>query len=64
MVGMRNGFKILAGKLEGKRPLARYGRRWEILRKWVWEGVGWMQVAEDRDQWRGIVNTVMDLRVS
>jgi hypothetical protein len=33
------------------------------LRQIVWEGVDWMQLAQDRDQWRALVNTVMKLRV-
>jgi hypothetical protein len=51
---------------EGKRPLGRSRRRWEdirmVLRVIRWEGVDWMHLAQDRDQWQGPVNTVMYIR--
>jgi hypothetical protein len=55
-------------KTEGKRPLGRPRRRWEEnirmnLGEIGWEGVDWMHLAQDRDQWRAVVNTVMNLRV-
>jgi hypothetical protein len=64
-----NAYKILVGKPEGKRPLGRPRHRWEgnirlDLGKIEWEEVGWMHLAQDRDQWRVPVNTVMNLRVS
>jgi hypothetical protein len=64
----RNAYMILVGKPEGKRPLARPRRRWVYnikmdLRQIVWGGMGWIDVAQDRDQWRSLVNTVMNLRV-
>jgi hypothetical protein len=64
----RNAYSILVGKPEGKRPLASPRHRWEEnirmdLREVGWEGVGWMHLARDRDQWRAPVNTVMNLRV-
>jgi len=51
-----------------KKPLGRSRRRWEDniridLREIGWEVVDWMNMAEDRDQWRTVVNTVMNLRV-
>jgi hypothetical protein len=57
------------GKPEGKRPLGRPRRRWvdniEMdLGEIGWDGVDWIELAQDRDQWRGLVNTVMNLRVS
>jgi hypothetical protein len=59
---------ILVGKPEGKRSLGRPRRRWEDtikmdLREIGWGGMGWIDLTQDRDQWRDIVNTVMNLRV-
>jgi hypothetical protein len=56
------------GKPEGKRPLGRPRYRWMDtikidLRGIGWDGMNWIDLAEDRDQWRAFVNTVMDLRV-
>jgi hypothetical protein len=50
------------------RPLGRHRRRWEDnirmdLREIGWEDVNWIHLAQDRDQWRAVVNTVMNLRV-
>jgi hypothetical protein len=51
-------------KPEGKRPLGRAGRIWEDvridLREIGWEGVNWIYLAQDRDQERALVNTVMN----
>jgi len=65
---MRNAYKILVGKPEGKRPLGRPRRRWEDnirmdLREIGWEVVYWIHLAQDRDQGRVVVNTVMNLGV-
>jgi hypothetical protein len=51
-----------------KRPLGIHRRRWEAniridLRAIGWERVDWIHLAEDRDKWRAVVNTVMNLRV-
>jgi hypothetical protein len=59
---------ILVGKPDGKRPLGRPKRRWEDniwvdLGEMSWEGMEWIHMAQDRDQLRAIVNTVMNLRV-
>jgi hypothetical protein len=53
---------------EGKRPLGRPRRRWEDgirmdLRETGWEDVEWVQLAQDRGQWRAVVNAVMNIRV-
>jgi hypothetical protein len=59
---------ILVGKLEGSRPRRRPIYRWEHnIRMGLcvrgWEGVDWMNLAQVRDQWRALVNTVMNLRL-
>jgi hypothetical protein len=64
----RNAYRILVGKPERKRPLGRLRRRWVYnirmdLEEVGWVGVDWMNVAQDRDQWRAVVNTVMNLQV-
>jgi hypothetical protein len=59
----RNTYRILVVKPEGKRPLERPRRRWVNLRKIGWDGMDWIDLAQDRDQWRAFVNTVMNLRV-
>jgi hypothetical protein len=64
----RNAYRILVRKTEGKRPLGKPRRRWEDnikmgLREIRWGGMDWIDLAQDRDQWRAVVNTVMDLRV-
>jgi hypothetical protein len=56
---------LLVGKPEGKRPLGRPRRRWVDnikMREIGWDGVDWIELAQDRDQWRALVNTVMNLR--
>jgi hypothetical protein len=67
MVEKRNAYRILVRKPEGKRPLGRPRRRWANnikmdLREIGWDGMDWIDLAEDRDQWRALVNTVMNLR--
>jgi hypothetical protein len=64
---MRNEYKILVGKPKRNKPLKRPRRRWEDnirmdLTEIGWEGVDWIHLAQDRDQWRVIVNTVMNFR--
>ena len=60
--------KVLVGKPEGKRPLGRPRRRWEHNIKRDLQEIGrgfgdWMELAQDRDRWRALVSTVMNLRV-
>jgi hypothetical protein len=64
----RKVYRVLMGKPEGKRPLGRPRRRWEDgirmdLKEIGWGSVDWIQLAQDRNRWRALVNTVMDLRV-
>jgi hypothetical protein len=61
--------RALVGKPEGRRPLGRPRRRWEDnikmdLREVGWGGVDWIDLAQDRDMWRALVNAAMNLRVS
>jgi hypothetical protein len=56
------------GKPEGKRPLGRPRRRWvddikTDLREIGWDGIDWIELGQNMDQWRALVNTVMNLRV-
>jgi hypothetical protein len=64
----RNAYKILVGKPEGKSPLGRPRRRWVdnikmYLREIGCDGRDCIELAQDRDQWRALVNTMMNLRV-
>jgi hypothetical protein len=64
----RKVYKILVVKPEGKSPLGRPRHRWEDgvrmdLRETGLEGVDWIRLAQDRDQWRAVVSAVMNLRV-
>ena len=61
-VGRGGVHRVLAGKPEGKRPLGRPRRRWEDNIKMGLREVGgcgdWMELAQDRDRWLALVNTV------
>jgi hypothetical protein len=68
MGNKRNQYRMLVGKPEGKRPLGRPRRSWVDnikidLRQIGWDSMDWIDLALDRDQWRALVNTVMNLRV-
>jgi hypothetical protein len=61
-------YRILVGKPEGKRLLGRPYRRWEDniimdLTEIGWGGMNWIDLSQNKDQWRAHVNTVMNLRV-
>jgi hypothetical protein len=68
-MGERRGVhSVLVGKSEGKRPFGRPRRRWEYNLKLDLQEVGggfgdWMELAQDRDRWRALVSTMMNLRV-
>jgi transcription termination factor 2 len=64
----RNTYRILVGKPEGKRRLGRLIHRWEDnikmdLRETEWGDMDWNHLAQDRDQWRALVNMVINLPV-
>jgi hypothetical protein len=64
----RNVYRILVGNSEGKRPLGRPRCRWvdDIkmdLREIGWDGRDWLDLAQDREQWRTLVSAVINLRV-
>jgi hypothetical protein len=68
MGAKRNAHRLLMGKKEGKMPLGRPRRRWvdNIRMDFVdvgWGDVDWIGLAEDRDRWRALVNSVLNLRV-
>jgi hypothetical protein len=64
----RNAYRILVGKPEGKRLLGRPRRKWVDnikmdLGEIGWDGRDWIELAQDRDQWRALVNTVVNIRI-
>jgi hypothetical protein len=64
----RNAYRLLVGKLEGKRPLGRPRRRWVDnirmdLGEVGWGDVDWIGLAQDSNMWRALVNSVLNLRV-
>jgi hypothetical protein len=68
MEEVRGAYNILVGRPEGRRPLGSPRRRWEDnnkmdLREIGFGDVDWIHWAQDRDMWRALVNTVMNLLV-
>jgi hypothetical protein len=64
----KNAYRILVGKPESNRTLGRPRREWlgnikMELRKKGWDSVDWIDVAQDREQWRALVDTVINLQV-
>jgi hypothetical protein len=64
----RNAYRLLVGKSGGKRPLGRPRRRWVDnirmdLEEVGWGDVDWIGLAQDRNRWRAVVNSVLNLRV-
>jgi hypothetical protein len=64
----RNSHRLLVRRPEGRRPLGRPKRRWldnirSDLVEVGWGDVGWIGLAQDRDKWRALVNSVLNLRV-
>jgi hypothetical protein len=69
MVEQRNAYRLLMAKPEEKRPLGRPRRRWVDnirvdLGELEWGDADWIDLAQDRDKWRALVNSVLNLRVS
>ena len=68
-MGERRGvYRVLLGKPEGERPLGRPRHRWkDTIKMDLWEvgcgGMNWINLAQDRDRWRALVNAVMNLQV-
>jgi len=68
-MGERRGvYRVLVGKPEGKRPLGRSRCKWEDTIKMGLQEVGcggmdWIELAQDRDSWRALVNAVVNLQV-
>jgi hypothetical protein len=62
------GTREMVGKPEGRSPLGRFGHRWEDKMKIYLRPIGlddmdWIHLAQDRNEWRALVNTIMNLRV-
>jgi hypothetical protein len=66
--GTRGAYRVLVGKSQGKRPLRRPRRRWDDdiktgLKQIDFDGVDWIDLIQNRDTWRAVVNTVTNLQI-
>ena len=59
----RGAYSVLVEKPEGKRPRGRLRHRWEYNIKMDIEELDWIDLAQDRDWWRALVNAEMNLRI-
>jgi hypothetical protein len=64
----RNAYRLLVGKPEGKRPVGRPRHRWvdnirTDLGEVGWGDVDWIGLAKDKNRWRALVNSVLNLRI-
>jgi hypothetical protein len=64
----RNAYRLLVGKPGGKKTLGRPRRRWMNYNRMYlvevgWGDVDWIDLAQDRNRWRAVVNSVLNLRV-
>jgi len=66
-MGRRGAYRVFVGESEGKRPLGRPRHRWEDNIKMDLQemggGMGWIELAQNRDRWQALVNEVMNLCV-
>jgi hypothetical protein len=67
--GKRNAYRVLLGKSEGKRPLVEPRHKWKnnirvCVKEIDWDGVDWINVAQDRGKWWHVVNMVVNLQVA
>jgi hypothetical protein len=68
MGAKKNAYRLLVGEPEGRRPPGRPRRRWvDNIRTYLgeveWGDVDWIGLAQDRNRWRAVVNSVLNLRV-
>jgi hypothetical protein len=66
-MGEKNAYRLFVGNPERRRPIGRPRRRWVDIRMGLgevgWDGVDWIGLAQDRNRWRALVNSVKNLWV-